>query len=125
MKISEINYTTAVNYLQINGETTLKTLGGLKEIKFGLIEGKLLITNSNNTVLTADEVFFNKVLGKIKSLDLNLRTKGSSYTINNWKIGNPNTVFAPYLVSLYFHLLHESTKNISNRVEFEKKYHFR
>jgi hypothetical protein len=125
MKISEINYTTAVNYLQINGETTLKTLGGLKEIKFGLIEGKLLITNSNNTVLTADEVFFNKVLGKIKSLDLNLRTKGSSYTINNWKIGNPNTVFAPYLVSLYFHLLQESTKNISNRVEFENKYHFR
>ncbi len=125
MIISEINYSTAINYLHINGEITLKTLGGLKDIKFGLIEGKIVITNSKNTTLSVDEVFFNKVLVKILSLDLNLRIKGASYTLNNWKIGNPNTVFAPYLVSLYFHLLQESTKNISNRVEFENKYHFK
>ena len=125
MIISEINYTTAINYLHINGEITLKTLGGLKDIKFGLLEGKIVITNSKKTSLSVDEVFFNKVLVKILSLDLNLRIKGASYTLNNWKIGNPNTVFAPYLVSLYFHLLQVSTKNISNRVEFENKYHFK
>lgn len=122
---SRINFNFALTYLKSNGETTLKTLGGLKDIKFDLLEDKIVITNSQNTTLSVDEVFFNKVLAKIQSLDLNLRTKGTSYTLNNWITGNPNTVFAPYLVSLYFHLLQESTKTISNRVEFENKYHFR
>jgi hypothetical protein len=47
------------------------------------------------------------------------------YTSDNWKIGNPNTVFSPYLVSLYYHLLRETNKGASNKSEFENKYHFR
>ena len=125
MKTIEINFNSAINYLKLSGETTLKTLGGMKDIKFGLFEGKIVITNSKHSKYHVDEVFFNKVLWKILSLDLNLRLKGSSYTSDNWKIGNPNTVFAPYLVSLYLHLVRESNKRTSNKDVFENKYHFK
>jgi len=124
MKTTEINFNSAINYLKINEEITLKTLGGMKDIKFGLFEDKIVITNSKNSKYHVDEVFFNKVLLKIQSLDLNLRLKGTSYTSDSWKIGNPNTVFASYLVSLYFHLLKEINRNTSNKEVFETKYKF-
>jgi hypothetical protein len=125
MKTTEINFNSAINYLKINEEITLKTLGGMKDIKFGLFEDKIVITNSKNSKYHVDEVFFKKVLLKIQSLDLNLRLKGTSYTSDSWKIGNPNTVFAPYLVSLYFHLLKEINRNTSNKEVFETKYRFK
>jgi hypothetical protein len=125
MKQVEINFKLAIDHLQQNGEITLKTLGGVKNIKFELFEGNILVTNSNNNKHSVNEVFFNKVITKIQSLDINLRLKGSSYTSDNWKIGNPNTVFSPYLVSLYYHLLRETNKGASNKSEFENKYHFR
>ena len=100
-------------------------MGGVKNIKFELFEGTILITNSKNSKYTINEVFFKKVIAKIQTLDLNLRLKGSSYTSDNWKIGNPNTVFSPYLVSLYFHLLLETSKDASNKSDFENQYHFR
>jgi hypothetical protein len=123
--MNSINYTAAINYLKTNGETILKTLGGQRDISFCHFENKIIITNSKNSKITIDETFFNKVIAKIQTLDVNLRMKGSSFTSDNWRMGNPNTVFSTYLVSLYFHLLRETKKGTSNKGEFENTYQFR
>jgi hypothetical protein len=125
VKNTDITFEFTLEFLKTKGPTTLKTLGGQRDISFSNFNNKIVITNSQNSTHTVDEIFFKKVVDKIQTLDLNLRMKSASYTWDNWKIGNPNTVFAPYFVALYFHLIREFYKSTSNKEEFQNKYHFK
>jgi len=122
--MQNIDYKLAYDYLQANGEIMLKTLGGKKEIQFDCFDQKIRITNSKGNHLAIDEAFFTRVYNRLCQLDLNDRNKACYYTSSTWKKDNPNTVFAPYLVSLIFYLITKVNQGKSQREAFLNKFHF-
>lgn len=109
-------------------EIHINTLGGNKTLKVKEERGALRFTNSKGSSRLVDEELFDLVLERINQLDDNRRMMSSSYTSTNWfgesHPRNPDTVFAPYAVALYFHVkkaVSTSSKNIS---EFLENYDF-
>jgi hypothetical protein len=109
-------------------EIDIYTLGGSATFKVKEEGGALRFTNSRGSSRLVNEEFFDLVLERINQLDDNRRMISSSYTSTNWfgqsHPRNPDTVFAPYAVALYFHVkkaVSTSSKNIS---EFLENYDF-
>ncbi len=109
-------------------EIHINTLGGNKTFKVKEERGALRFTNSKGSSRLVDEELFDLFLERINQLDDNRRMMSSSYTSTNWfgqsHPRNPDTVFAPYAVALYFHVkkaVRTSSKNIS---EFLENYNF-
>lgn len=116
------------NFVAKGEEIHINTLGGSKTFKVKEERGALRFTNSKGSSRLVNEEFFNLVLERISLLDDNRRLMSSTYTATNWfgqsHPRNPDTVFAPYAVALYFHVkkaVRTSSKNIS---EFLENYDF-
>lgn len=124
MLTQKITFSEAIELLEQSGKIILPTLGGNRNISFERQFDFILITNSKGNSIKVNELFFNKVVERIESLELNIRLVARYYTSNYWKLGNPSTVFAPYLVSLYNYLLYIKNTNNTSKIDFVQKYHF-
>jgi len=120
----EITFSEALVLLKQSGKIVLPTLGGNSKISFERQLNFVVITNSKNKSYNVDEAFFNKVVLRIESLELNIRFVARYYTSDYWKSGNPSTVFAPYLVSLYQYILYKKNTINKSRIDFVQKYQF-
>lgn len=120
----EITFSDALELLENSGKITLPTLGGNSKISFERQLNFIVITNSNDKSIKVNESFFDKVVMRIESLELNIRLVARYYTSNYWKVGNPSTVFAPYLVSLYNYLLYIKNINNTSKIDFVQKFQF-
>jgi hypothetical protein len=110
------------------GEYIVPTLGGKRAFQVKEEFGVLKLTNSKGTTRIVNESFFNLVWERFTQLNDNQRYDGTFYTSNNWfgpsHPRNPDTVFAPYLVALFYYVGRENIMHSDNINDFINVYGF-